>query len=164
MNLKKLLMLKAATGVEVKSCEPIYFSASGMSTPSATPTTSNSRGTTISTTSAAENSVVVTQVPNYDKDPPTSYNGYLFIGFDKLIEWVNAGKTLIFDADIDITENPFEVTELTAYISSKNNTSSIENGKIHATISGVGEYARNYVELRCSGCSFTLSNCVLSIE
>ena len=164
MDIKKLMFLKAMSAKEVKENSPIYFSAVGLATPSGTPTLTNNYGTTINTTSAADNEVTITQVATAEYDAISYRNGFVCVGFDKLIEWIGAGKDLIFDADIDITANPLETSVLPVYVSNRNYNATITGGKIHATFTGVAAYSKNYVEVRCGGCSFTLSNCKLSYE
>lgn len=161
MNLKQLLFLKAASGEQVKSETPTAFSAVG-SAGTFSPRTTNNYGTTIDTTSAEANSVTVTQV--YDSEyPATGYqNGYIAILFSKINDWIAAGKEITFTADIEITANPAEVTSFNAILSSNTKSSNVTDGKVSFTWSGLSSTTREYIEFRCGGASFKLSNCVLS--
>ena len=164
MDIKRLMFLKAMSGGEVKECAPFFFSA-GSLVHGGTPELTNIYGTTINTTSAADNEVTVTQVYNSEYQPVSYRNGYICVGFEKMIEWAQAGKKIIFDADIDITGNPASVTILQCLIKGKAYNADITGGKIHvAWTDDLTTYERDYVEVRCGGCSFKLSNCKLSIE
>ena len=160
MNLKTLLWLKAANGKKIGSDLPFQFSAQG-GNGDATPKTTNSYGTTISTTSAENNSVVVTQV--YDSEQAaTSYrNGYVNVFFNKLNDFLADGK-VTFTADISVTENPASVTEIHLYIGNKVVPCSFADGKLTAVFTDAIASEKKYIEVRCCGCSFTLSNCKLT--
>jgi hypothetical protein len=163
MNLKPLLFLKAASGEQVKSETPTAFSAVG-SAGTFTPRTTNNYGTTIDSTSAEDNSVTVTQVYDSAYSPTGYQNGYIAVLFSKISEWIGAGKEITFSADIEITENPAEVTSFNAILSSTTKTANVTDGKVTFTWNGLSATTREYIEFRCGGASFTLSNCVLSIE
>lgn len=161
MNLKTLLKLKAASGGSKAETEtPSAFSASG-GTGMITPTQTNSYGTTLSTTSAADNSVDVTQVynPGY---PAVSYrNGYVCVVFTKIVDWLE-DSDIRFTADISISANPAEVTQIDIYLNSKALSADITGGKIDVTYNNESPANKYYIEVRCCGCSFTLSNCMIT--
>lgn len=161
MNLKRLLFLKAASGGITEETEtPSAFSASG-GTGTITPTQTNSYGTTLSTTSAADNSVVVTQVYNSDYPAGNYRNGYVCVVFTKIVEWLE-DSDIRFTADISISANPAEVTKFDVYLNSKNLSSDITGGKIDVTYNNESPANKYYIEVRCCGCSFTLSNCMIT--
>ena len=158
---EELLFLAGASGGNKEQTElPFAFSAGG-GTGVFTPTLTNNYGTTINTTSAENNSVDVTQVPNTDY-PPTSYrNGYICVIFPSMNTWL-ADSGIQFDADIDITDNPLEATEIAIYINSKLDTHILPGNHITATFRTAEPSNRDYIEIRCSGCDFTLSNCKIT--
>lgn len=163
MDIKTLMFLKAMQVEEDTGEPPIYFSAVGIAR-GGTPVKTNSYGTTIDTTSADNNRVVVTQVYDSSYAAANYHNGYVAIGFEHLTEWIDAGKTLIFDADIDVSANPTQTASFTIYIRDKLYSASFGGGKIHAEFSNIGTQNKHYVEFRCMGCSFTLSNVKLTAE
>ena len=165
MNIKELMFLKAISGKSnPNECLPMFFSAGSLSH-GGTPSLTNNYGTTINTTSATDNEVAVTQVYTSEYQPTSYRNGFICVGFEKMIEWAQGGKKVIFDADINITENPASVTTLQCLIKSKTYNVDITGGKLHQEwTDGISEQDRDYVEIRCGGCSFTLSNCKLSCE
>lgn len=160
MNLKTILFLKAASGEKVGTDLPFQFSAQG-GNGDATPKTTNSYGTTISTTSAENNSVTVTQVYDPEQSPTSYRNGYVNVFFHKLNDFLADGK-VTFTADVSISENPASVTELHIYIGNKVVPCSFADGTITAAFTDAVASEKKYIEVRCSGCSFTLSNCKIT--
>lgn len=159
MNLKRLMFLKASGGQEVKEDPPAYFSAT-----TSGKNKTNDYGTTIDTTSAEGNKVVVTQV--YDPEySATSYrNGFIVIGFSKVDEWVTAGKDILFDADVVIDENPASASSTKILLKNQQAWLDFASGHLHAKLTGLTSSGQSHLEFYCGGCSFTLSNCKLSIE
>lgn len=161
MNLKQLLFLKACAKKEDNVNFPGYFSAVG-GNGAIVPVATNNYGTTLSTTSAEENSVTVTQVYDSSYQPISYRNGYVNVGFDKMTTWIDEGATLTFTADIEITANPAEVEKLQILFGSKTVDGVISDGKLTATSSNNSATQHEYVEIRCCGCSFILSNAILT--
>lgn len=159
MNLKRLMFLKASGEKEVKIDFPAYFSAT-----STGKNKTNDYGTTIDTTSAESNKVVVTQVYNPDYSISHYRNGFIVIGFSKVDEWVAAGKDITFDADIDITANPGSATSTKILLKGQQKWFEIPSSHLHATLTNLSSSGSSNMEFYCCGCSFTLSNCKLSIE
>lgn len=161
MNLKQLLTMKAASGKGEISELPSFFSAGGGTGKNFTKKTTNNYGTTINTTSADANSVTVTQVYNSDYQPGSYRNGYICVGFDSINDWLAEGSAITFTADISITANPAEVSTLDVFVNSASSSATITGGTISVTWTGKQPSDYFYVEIRCGGCSFTLSNCKL---
>lgn len=160
MNLKQLIFLKSAAG-GVESETPIFFSAVGGNGRDFAKNTTNAYGTTISTTSAEGNTVTVEQEYNSEYLPTSYHNGFVCVGFDSVKDWVDEGSAITFSADINITENPAAVSTLDIYYASAGTAGIISDGKFTATLSKLQTANRYYLEIRCGGCSFTLSNCKL---
>lgn len=164
MNLKQIIYLHALSEEPEPPFTgeyPIAFSAVG-GTGTVPLRTTNNYGTTLSTTSAENNSVSVTQVYNSGYAPTNYNNGYLAVAFNKIDEWIAAGKTIVFEADMNISANPASATETYVILSGHTEYNiSISTGKIYAEFSGLTWNNRPYIEFRCAGCSFTLSNCKL---
>jgi len=159
MNLRRLMFLKASGDKEVKIDFPAYFSAVSNGKK-----TTNDYGTTINTTSAEVNEVVVTQVYNPNYTPGSYRNGYFVIGFSRVDEWVAAGKDITFDADVVITENPASTPSTKILLKNQQVWLDFATGHLHATLTGLTSSGQSHLEFYCGGCSFTLSNCKLSIE
>ena len=162
MNLKQLLFLKAAGGGGVISEPPSFFSAGGGTGKSFAKKTSNNYGTTIDSVSADANRVTVTQVYNPDYQPGSYRNGYVCVGFDSINDWLAEGASITFTADISITANPAEVSALDVFVNNASNSATITGGKINVKWTGKQPSDYYYVEIRCGGCSFVLSNCKLT--
>ena len=157
MNIKELMFLKAAAGPKEECLLPIAFSATGINSYPGTYNLTNNYGTTIDSTSATDNSVTVTQVPNHDYQSISYRNGYVDIVFEKLPDWYPGN--IAFSADIEITANPLEVDKMQAIVTTEQRDVIIEDGKFTVEFTGTSATSKYYVELRCCGCSFTLSNC-----
>jgi len=158
MDLKTLLFFHSAGGSEETTEAPFVFSAVGNVS---NPRTTNNYGTTIDSLSAEDNSVTVTQVYNPEFEPPNYNNGYIAVGFTKIAEWIEAGASIDFSADIEITENPANVTFINAILGSSTQSCLLSSGKLRYLWNNPSS-TKAYVEVRCSGCSFTLSNCKLT--
>jgi hypothetical protein len=159
MNLKRLMFLKASGGQAVKGDPPAYFSAT-----TSGKNKTNDYGTTIDTTSAEGNKVVVTQVYDPGYDPSSYRNGFFVIGFSKVDEWVAAGKDITFDADVVIAENPASASSTKILLKNKQVWIDFASGHLHAKFTGLTSSGQSHLEFYCAGCSFALSNCKLSIE
>lgn len=158
-TLEKLLFLKTASEQKVKEDFPAYFSAT-----STGKNKTNSYGTTINTTSAEDNEVVVTQVYNPDYAVSHYRNGFIVINFSRVDEWVAAGKDITFDADIDITANPGSAASTKVLLKGQQKWLDFSSSHLHATFTDLTSSGSSNMEFYCCGCSFTLSNCKLSIE
>ena len=158
---EELLFLAGASGNKEQTELPFAFSASG-GTGVFTPSKTNNYGTTIDTTDATANRIEVTQIPNTDYAPTSYRNGYVCVIFPSMNTWL-ADSNVRFEADIEISENPLDATEIDVYINTKLEVHLIASGNhISATFRVAEPSNRDYVEIRCGGCSFTLSNCKLT--
>lgn len=162
MNLKQLLFLKAAGGKGETSEPPIFFSAVGGNGKTYTKQTTNDYGTTMNTISAEGNTVTVTQVYNPEYQAKSYRNGFVCVGFDSINDWLGDDTVVTFTADIDITANPAETSSIDLFIANSSSSANITGGKITATWTNAQPSNKYYIEIRCFGCSFTLSNCKLT--
>lgn len=116
----------------------------------------NSYGTEISTTEPTRK-LIVTQTPNNGYVPSSYHNGFFIAKLkNKMIE----GRKYIISFDIDITANPFNVDIIGVMPNgtSYQNIKLQENGKCHGIVTWSEYFNRNFLEIRCYGMSFTISN------
>ena len=106
--------------------------------------------------------MTVVQVYNPEQQVKSYQNGFVCIGFDSINDWLGDGSSVTFTADITITENPTETTSMNLFIGNASMPATITGGKISVTWTDEQPSNKYYVELRCFGCSFTLSNCKLT--
>ena len=138
------------------------FSAQGINTPSSQRYLNNPRGTTISTINPSD-SITITQVYNSAYNINSYYNGYFCIGIN---EEIKRDIKYRISFDIDITSNPGNAT----YIMILPNGNTQHNINIQeGRISGLFNYTiysgvptRRYIEFRCMGMSFTISNIMIT--
>ena len=137
------------------------FSAGGMITPTASRILSNNYGTTISATSPSD-TLTVTQSNIYNSDNPIDYrNGYFCIGLN---EDIKIGKTYRFSCDVEITNNPLNVS---VFDLAPNNlmwgyTATYNNGKLIGTFLYAKNGNKRFLEFRNRGCNMTISNIMIT--
>ena len=140
-----------------KNIANIYgFSANGMSSPTDNRSLSNNYGTTLSTT-AASDTLVVTQVKYTNPNTPTTYsNGYFCIGFYNDLQ-NNERVTLSFD--VEITNNLSNNNEIMIMANGvASNTTTITSGRFSATFLWKNDGKKQFVEIRNVGKSMVISN------
>lgn len=122
----------------------------------------NNYGTKISTTEPT-NKLIVTQTPNNDYGASSFYNGYVIV---KLKNKMIAGRKYIVSFDIDITANPLNADFILIMANGIDGfrIKLQENGKHRATVIWNAYSSRNYLEIRCMGMSFILSNIQITEE
>ena len=126
------------------------------------PSLTNVYGTTINSTSYNGNSITVTQTIYSDDVEYEGYygNGVFYIQVEK--EDIIIDKTYTLIADIDITNN-LGNKELLRIIALGDTLKSMpmENGKIIVSFVAKTISDKNWLEIRCNGMSFVLSNIML---
>ena len=126
----------------------------------------NPYGTTISSNDASKE-VVVTQVANSSYGAQAYQNGYLFYFYTTPIE--KQYNTIIFSFDLEITNNPLNTTYMSLLSAYYNNTQVSINRtllnktqRVKATLTKKStpspSQIASYVEVRCGGMSFKISN------
>ena len=128
------------------------------------PRTKNNYGTTIDTTDLSDNSVTVTQISNSNYQPVSYQNGFICI----LTDGLTVGKKYNISFDIDIHENPLNVTYITLMpggVASYNISVGSQKRRIGCTFThalSTQQYAYPFMEIRCMGMSFTASNFMIT--
>lgn len=139
------------------------YSATSLSSPSATPERSNSYGTTINSTSPQTGILDVTQIPNSNYDPGNYRNGYIVIGF--FAPWGKSTQ-LLFQSYFNTKSNPLSATgrNLLLYGGITLNELPLNGiAAIPLTLNVGSGSTRRYLEIRCSGSSFELSEPMITV-
>lgn len=143
------------------------FSAGSIESPTSNRKLTNSYGTTISTTEPT-NSITVTQVYNSDYAADSYKNGYICIGINDEVVFE---KSYRLSFDIDISENPANAEYLSLYSNGTSGGGSSARIPLGGTrvSSDIFNFTKNssvptrrYIEIRCMGMSFTISNIMIT--
>ena len=141
---------------------PTVVSASSIRT-TGSPVTKNSYGTTIDSIDFTDNKVVVTQVANESYSDAAYQNGYIFFEIPELV----IGKTYVVSFDLNILDNPLNVTNMVMYaLNTPIGTVSVTSTRCKKTFvyKEPSSGRKPDVELRCGGMSFELSNVMITEE
>ena len=144
-----------------KNLLEIYgFSTGGMSGADSNKTLSNNYGTTISTINPS-NELVVTQTKTDNPSNPTNYtNGYFTVGVNNYLE---VDKEYKISMDIDIKDNPLNVSAFMGLVNgNKSFTFNVVDGQLQAVFTWNKNGSNKYIEIRCAGASFTISNFMIT--
>ena len=144
-----------------KNLLEIYgFSTSGMSGADSDKSLSNKYGTTISTINPS-NELVVTQTKTDNPSNPTNYsNGYFTVGVNNYLE---VDKEYKISMDIDIKNNPLNVSAFMGLVNgNKSFTFNVVDGQLQAVFTWNKNGSNKYIEIRCAGASFTVSNFMIT--
>ena len=152
--------------VPVKLCgknllDSFGYSAKSIVTSSTDRFLTNRYGTVISTIEP-ENTITVTQTEIGNPDTFYSYtNGYFLIGINKELY----GKSVKFVCDIEVTDNPLNVTRFGISPCGANlKLVTPENGKITCSIDISASIAKQEIEFLVCGCSMVISNIMVVEE
>jgi len=135
------------------------YSAAGIIRPTDNRSVTNSYGTTISSVDYEEGTALTIAQANRSETSAVSYkNGYFVIGVHGLVNGARYG----FRARINITSNPLNVTS-TIILSNGARAAAvnISNGFMYGAFTYNVSGTREYLEVRCSGMSFTISEIML---
>lgn len=135
------------------------YSATTMNNLEEEPVLTNDYGTEISTTEAV-NKVVIKQKKIVNTESPVSYkNGFMIFAFrDDFV----IGKLYNLSFDLEVLNNPLNVNEIMLLV----NGAYVQRVNIQKRVKTQFQYQkqelRQFIELRCSGMNFVLSNIMIT--
>lgn len=138
------------------------YSATSMNNPDAQRVLTNNYGTEISTIDP-ENTLTITQT-QADGDSVSYQNGYFCIGIN---DEIKNGSAYYFSADINIKSNPLNNTEFRIMVNGSTAFSSYfelsqKKFRINVNFNYLDINNKKYIEVRCCGMSFDISNIMIS--
>lgn len=135
------------------------YSAETMHNLEEEPVLTNNYGTEISTTEAV-NKVVIKQKKIADTENPSSYeNGFMVFAFrDDFV----IGKLYNISFDLEVINNPLNTNEITLLVNGSYSQRANIQKRVKTQFQYQKQELRQFIELRCSGMDFVLSNIMIT--
>lgn len=123
------------------------------------PVLTNNYGTEISTTEAV-NKVVIKQKKIANTENPSSYeNGFMIFAFrDDFV----IGKLYNLSFDLEVINNPLNTNEITLLVNGNYSQRANIQKRVKTQFQYQKQELRQFIELRCSGMDFVLSNIMIT--
>lgn len=123
------------------------------------PVLTNNYGTEISTTEAV-NKVVIKQKKIANTENPSSYeNGFMIFAFrDDFV----IGKLYNLSFDLEVINNPLNTNEITLLVNGSYSQRANIQKRVKTQFQYQKQELRQFIELRCSGMDFVLSNIMIT--
>lgn len=135
------------------------YSAETMRNLEEEPVLTNDYGTEISTTEAV-NKVVIKQKKIANTENPSSYeNGFMIFAFrDDFV----IGKLYNLSFDLEVINNPLNTNEITLLVNGSYSKRANIQKRVKTQFQYQKQEMRQFIELRCSGMDFVLSNIMIT--
>lgn len=135
------------------------YSAETMHNLGEEPTLTNNYGTEISTTEAV-NKVVIKQKKIANTENPSSYeNGFMIFAFrDDFV----IGKLYNLSFDLEVINNPLNTNEIMLLVNGNYSQRANIQKRVKTQFQYQKQELRQFIELRCSGMDFVLSNIMIT--
>lgn len=135
------------------------YSAETMHNLEEEPVLTNNYGTEISTTEAV-NKVVIKQKKIANTENPSSYeNGFMIFAFrDDFV----IGKLYNLSFDLEVINNPLNTNEITLLVNGSYSQRANIQKRVKTQFQYQKQELRQFIELRCSGMDFVLSNIMIT--
>lgn len=135
------------------------YSAETMRNLEEEPVLTNNYGTEISTTEAV-NKVVIKQKKIANTENPSSYeNGFMIFAFrDDFV----IGKLYNLSFDLEVINNPLNTNEITLLVNGSYSQRANIQKRVKTQFQYQKQELRQFIELRCSGMDFVLSNIMIT--
>lgn len=135
------------------------YSAETMRNLEEEPALTNNYGTEISTTEAV-NKVVIKQKKIANTENPSSYeNGFMIFAFrDDFV----IGKLYNLSFDLEVINNPLNTNEITLLVNGSYSQRANIQKRVKTQFQYQKQEMRQFIELRCSGMDFVLSNIMIT--